>query len=660
MSKNKLQFVVDFLVKGKKDIKDIDISLKNIPEKAKEAGKATGDISKGTSKAAKGFKALGKAVATTGIGLLVGALTALKTAFTSTEAGQNRFKKLMNAISVITGNLTDILAKLGNSIIAVFENPQEAMESFKEALKKNIETRINATIKMFGLLGSTIKKVFKGDFKGAMDDAKGAASAYVDSVTGVEDSLKKATKAVGEFVEETKKEIEQSNILSDLQAEIDRKERELLVARAERETEISALRLKARDEEKYTAEERQKFLEEAQALQNDIFKDEEDLAKKRLKIQKERNKMSGSTKEDLAKEAELEAEMIRLAKERDDTNRRLFTEQNALRKQTEAEKEEAVEAERQRIAEEIERERARQEELKLITEEYNALKEESNNSALERQLKAIDDYFEARREKLIEAGIAEEDIEKSIAAAKNAVTRQSLAKGLALTTNNMAKAKGLSKEAFIVWKRTAQAQAVVDTYKAANEAYASMAGIPFVGPALGTIAAASAIAAGMANVKEIEKTKFRAESGYSPDALGEVLRGSSHSAGGIDINAEGDEIILTKGVYRNPALRKKASDLNVAGGGRPLAGGGTKMGSGGVVGGSSVGGSSVVGSIGGDSSILGEILQELRSLKIITSESKEIKVTFNIVTSDPETTVQKLEATKDKMQEAGNAGMGVL
>jgi hypothetical protein len=62
-------------------------------------------------------------------------------------------------------------------------------------------------------------------------------------------------------------------------------------------------------------------------------------------------------------------------------------------------------------------------------------------------------------------------------------------------------------------------------------------------------------------------------------ADGGVLRGPSHAQGGIPLfsrrtgrplgaEAEGDEIILAKGVYRNPVLRAQASALNVAGGGR--------------------------------------------------------------------------------------------
>lgn len=57
-------------------------------------------------------------------------------------------------------------------------------------------------------------------------------------------------------------------------------------------------------------------------------------------------------------------------------------------------------------------------------------------------------------------------------------------------------------------KATAIASTTISTYQAAMSAYASLAGIPIVGPALGIAAAAAAVAAGAANVKEIVNTKI--------------------------------------------------------------------------------------------------------------------------------------------------------
>ena len=52
-------------------------------------------------------------------------------------------------------------------------------------------------------------------------------------------------------------------------------------------------------------------------------------------------------------------------------------------------------------------------------------------------------------------------------------------------------------------KAFAVTQATIDTFQGANAAYSSMAKIPYVGPVLGAIAAAAAIASGMANVRAI-------------------------------------------------------------------------------------------------------------------------------------------------------------
>jgi hypothetical protein len=74
-------------------------------------------------------------------------------------------------------------------------------------------------------------------------------------------------------------------------------------------------------------------------------------------------------------------------------------------------------------------------------------------------------------------------------------------------------------------------------------------------------------AQGLAQVALIKKQKF---------SKGGVLSGPSHAQGGIPMfsqggavygEAEGGEIVLTKGVLKNPALASMASAINVAGGG---------------------------------------------------------------------------------------------
>lgn len=77
-----------------------------------------------------------------------------------------------------------------------------------------------------------------------------------------------------------------------------------------------------------------------------------------------------------------------------------------------------------------------------------------------------------------------------------------------------------------VGKMAAVASATIDTYKGAQAAFSSLAGIPIVGPALGAVAAGAAIASGIANVKSILNTK----SGLPGDSGG---GGSTPSANAV-------------------------------------------------------------------------------------------------------------------------------
>ena len=76
--------------------------------------------------------------------------------------------------------------------------------------------------------------------------------------------------------------------------------------------------------------------------------------------------------------------------------------------------------------------------------------------------------------------------------------------------------KSGNKKMAAVGKAAAIAQAMISTYQSATSAYAAMASIPYVGPALGAAAAATAIAAGLANVQQIrsQNAGFK-EGGYT-------------------------------------------------------------------------------------------------------------------------------------------------
>ena len=66
-----------------------------------------------------------------------------------------------------------------------------------------------------------------------------------------------------------------------------------------------------------------------------------------------------------------------------------------------------------------------------------------------------------------------------------------------------------SKKGFEISKAIAIAQATIDSYQLAVASYKALAGIPYVGPALGAAAAATAAAFGLAQVSAIQGTSFQ-------------------------------------------------------------------------------------------------------------------------------------------------------
>ena len=112
---------------------------------------------------------------------------------------------------------------------------------------------------------------------------------------------------------------------------------------------------------------------------------------------------------------------------------------------------------------------------------------------------------------IIEAAHAEhaahiEEIHKFSAQRRAQMNKQFADASAQMFGNLAATAAAFGEKGFKAWKAFATAQALVNTYSSAVAAYNAMAGIPFVGPALATAAAAAAIAAGLANVAVIQST----------------------------------------------------------------------------------------------------------------------------------------------------------
>jgi hypothetical protein len=202
---------------------------------------------------------------------------------------------------------------------------------------------------------------------------------------------------------------------------------------------------------------------------------------------------------------------------------------------------EAAAREKERLAQETAR--AEQENADTRAEFFQAQLTYENNE-YQAQIDAVDNYYAQRKDKLQAAGITEEQITRQSELAKQRIRdefNKRHIEGISGILGNLAKtSQAFGKQGFALWKTFAIGQALVDTYASATAAYKAMAGIPIVGPGLAIAAAAAAVGAGLANVAAISKTE------PPKAARGGLLKGNSHSQGGILIEAEGDEFVTSK------------------------------------------------------------------------------------------------------------------
>ena len=252
---------------------------------------------------------------------IVVVLGALKQAFSSSEEGQNAWNKVTTVASALLGNFTDLLAKLGDALIWVFTNPKQALMDFAEIVKQNIINRFVGMLELFPAIGKAIKLVFEGEFEKAGKVAFDAVAKVTTGVDGMTDKIQKGIDATKAFTEELNKEAKEAQKVADMRAKADKIDREMLVKRAEIEAKIADLRLKAKDDEKYSEAERAKMLKQAQALNNSIYKKEEEALRLKYEAQKLENTFSRTNKENMDKEAQALAALSQAEKKRLDENR---------------------------------------------------------------------------------------------------------------------------------------------------------------------------------------------------------------------------------------------------------------------------------------------------------------------------------------------------
>ena len=201
------KIIVELEAKTDKALKGIDGVAKSVEklnktttESNKDTAKSLKEVEKSSSLAAKGVRRIGNAIKAAGIGLAIAAFATLKEIFMQNQKAADFFNTTFEVLSIafndFVGFVIDNGTKVTDFFKAIFDDPLESVKQLGASIKANIVERFESFLDTLGYIASAVKKVFSGDFAGALEDAKNAGKEYVDVLTGVNDSFDKGVETV--------------------------------------------------------------------------------------------------------------------------------------------------------------------------------------------------------------------------------------------------------------------------------------------------------------------------------------------------------------------------------------------------------------------------------------------------------------------------------
>lgn len=198
--------------KGEKKVEGLITQFSDLGKEAtdslKRIEKGVDSAEKSTSALAKGFKSAGLALKAMGVGLVLEAFSLLKELFQSNQVIADKFGTAFKTLSIMFNDFFDYIMKNGSGIVDffknIFENPVESLKNFGQLIKDNIIERFNSAIEVAGFLADALKKLFTGDFKGALNSVKEAGKEMVDVYTGIDGTTDKIGKLIDKTVDYTK------------------------------------------------------------------------------------------------------------------------------------------------------------------------------------------------------------------------------------------------------------------------------------------------------------------------------------------------------------------------------------------------------------------------------------------------------------------------
>lgn len=490
MEKITLQLDAD-ISQAIKGIDKVDESIQVLNDDLVTTGKGFEGIDDGAKKASVGIKGIGTALKAAGIGLAIAAFAKLQEIFMQNQKVADGFNTAFEFISIAFNDFANFVVNSGGKITgffkAIFEDPKQSLIDFANAFKRNIQERFESYLDTLGFLASAVKKVFSGDFAGALEDVKSAGKESIDVLTGVNNSFDKGTEAVNKVVKATTEYVTETGKAAAANVELEKTARlaeaanQGLIEKYDRQAE--QLR-QTRDDESKSFEERIKANQELGALLDEQEKTMMANANARvaqtaaeLSKNKENIDLQIAYQEALNEQAGIEAQITGFRSEQQTNTNSLLREQKDLQNEL------ALIGKTERELERLE-----------LQQDYEAKK-----LLIERE---VTDEAE-KNERLL---VLQEDYNAKLQVLENAKFEMASA-----TLGNISKAVGENTK---VGKAAAAAAALINTYQGITAELATKTVTPFeFAIKLANIATTAAI--GFKSVKDILKTDPKTASGGS-------------------------------------------------------------------------------------------------------------------------------------------------
>lgn len=284
-------------------------------------------------------------------------------------------------------------AILANPIVATIAAIVAALTGLVKIMRGNEEQSVRL---------DAVLAPLKRAFEGIIAVLQVVAGWVLDVAEGFQSLALQATK-LGESIPIIGKYFKQSNdaMLASIQlakdkAALDKQIRELNVANAKAQLESSELRKKAEDKAKYTAEERLKFVQQANAKEKEILDNRLKIAEEQFRIAQEEATYNENSKEVNENLAEMEANLYLVKKEYSDKTKELVTKENEIKNQSLATEKARVDQAKKAV-EEIKKQKEKEIELIRQAEDaaFSLVKD-----GVEKQTKAINTQYDRQIEDL--------------------------------------------------------------------------------------------------------------------------------------------------------------------------------------------------------------------------------------------------------------------